>query len=229
MEEKPKKYISSWIAWSIIALAVGITGFATWYQWNQIDTITSSMTISIVKKSATTAKTATDANNTEWKTYTNTTYGYSIDYPPTLTYSETEIAKNVDFQTAAEKASQTACQARVEGSECPSGHEIAINVDVTAGTTNADDLTLSIEDIVNARVTKMTMAQNPVSTTLGGQPAFEGMSIGMFDSYNIVKKYNSHIYDLSLVCEATSPSLSNCKGNITTDQQKMIDSFKFTP
>lgn len=225
MEPTPKKHLSPWIAWSIVLLVAGAAGFATWFYWDKVDSA-SEFSVSVsTKKSADTAE-ETEATD-GWLTYTNTTYGYSIEYPPTLTYDETEAAKNVDFQTAAEKTSQTACQARVEGSECPSGHEIGINVDVNLGTTNEDDLTASIEDIVNMRVSKNTMAGTPAATTLGGQPAYEGMSVGMYDSYNMVTKYNSHIYDLSLICEATVPSLANCKAALTADQQRMISSFKF--
>jgi len=229
MEEKLKKHLSPFIAWGIVVLCAGVVGFAVWYYWNQIDSICNSINIVAVKKTdnADKTKTTTDTSATAtWKTYTNSTYGYSIQYPPTMTYRETESAKNIDFQTAEEKATFEACQTK-EATECITGHQIGINVDVTAGTTNADDLILSIEDIVNKRVERMIMAQNPVSTTLSQQPAYEGISIGMLESYNIVSKYNNHIYDISLICAVTAPSLENCKEALTADQQKMLASFKF--
>ena len=226
MEPTPKPHVSSMIAWSLIALFAGSLAFGIWMYSNQIDTIyAGSATISVThKKTAATKPTTTTTTTAEWLTYTNTTYGYSIQYPKELSYVESTDKKNVYFQTAAEKTAAAECATR-EATDCAPGNEIYIDVDVNAGTTNADDLTATLEEIVNTRVSH-TLLSDPVSTTLGGQTAFYGISTGMISRYNLITLNNNHVYDLTLKCEETTAA--KCKAAVTADQQKMIDSFTFT-
>ena len=105
MNQEPKKHLSPWIAWGIVILAAAATGFAVWWYWNDIDTISDiNITVTTKKASTDTTKATTDATK-DWKTYTNDEYGFSFKYPTTWTttensttstslYSQTDVKKD---------------------------------------------------------------------------------------------------------------------------------------
>lgn len=217
MEPTPKPPVSMWLWITLIIVAILGAAFFAWYflmgPGKKVATTTT--------PTATTTATKTAATS-DWLTYTNSTYGYSIQYPPTLSYTESDGTKNMYFQTAAEKAALAECSKR-EATECSPGNQIHISVDQTAGTTN-DETGKTLEEIVNMRKSQL-LSEIVEKTTLGGQPAWEGVENGLFTSYNAFTLYNDHVYDLTIPCDADS--LTACKAKITSDQQKMIDSFKF--
>jgi len=220
MEEKPKPAVRPWfwVVSIIIVLAGG--GFFTWYFLlgpGKASPATTTTTPS--------ATTSTTKSTDDWLTYTNTAYGYSIKYPKTLSYKEDNGTRYMYFQTAEEEAALEECSKR-EATECSTGKQINISVDANAGTTNEDYVTKTIDEIAANRVSANTWLAGPQKTTLGGQPAYEGIMSMLFTLYNMVTKYNSHIYDLTIMCD--SETLATCKAGITSDQQKMIDSFTFT-
>lgn len=89
MQPEPKKHISHAIAWSLIALVVGLVTFGTWIYFNQIsDIYDNTLTISISHKktvtkptTATTGSTATANATADWKTYEIEKLGLSFKYP----------------------------------------------------------------------------------------------------------------------------------------------------
>ena len=236
MQPTSKPHVSHVIAWSLIALFAGSLAFGIWMYSNQIDTIYSgSANLTVTSKKTTTTKPSAKTTDTTaaWLTYTNETYNYSIQYPKELSYVESTDKKSVNFQTAAEKTAAAECATRTE-SDCTFGNEIYIDVDVNASTTNSDDLTATLKAIADTRIGQKTLNADPTLTTLGGQTAYESVSAIMISKYNLFTKYNDHIYDLTINCDeavadATAETVSTkCKAVITTDQQKMIDSFTFT-
>lgn len=220
----PKPGVSKWLWIVLIVVALIGAGFFAWYYlMGPGKKVATSTTTPSTTPSSTTASIAT---TDDWLTYENTTYGYSIEYPKELTYTENDGTKNMYFQTAKEKTDLEACSKR-EATECNTGNQINISVDSAAGTTNnADDLTKTLDEIVQNRVKNTTLMPDPVKITLDGQPAYEGVMIGMFNFYNIISKYNNHIYDLTITCDGET--LTACKEKITDDQAKMISSFQFT-
>jgi hypothetical protein len=216
--EPTKPAISKWLWIILIVVAVIAAGFFSWY-----------FLMGPGKKTASTSTTTTSSKTTptassttaDWLTYTNSTYKYTIKYPKTLSYTEKDGTRNVYFQTAAEKAALTDCSTR-EGTECSVGKNIQITVDTTAGTTN-DETGKTLAEIVVMR--EKGLLSDAVATTLGGQPAYEGIQSGLVTSYNLFTTHNSHVYDLFIDCD--SGTFTVCKGTITSDQQKMIDSFSF--
>lgn len=222
--EPTKPVVSMWLWITLIIVVLIGGGFFAWYYLvgpgKKAATKTATPT-------ATPTATNTNSNSTAgWLTYTNIVYGYSIKYPSNLKYIEEDGAKYMHFYTAAEAAELAACQTRPE-TECGAGNEIYIAVDQNTGTTNADDVTKTLTEIVDARVVGGTLTSGYMSTTLGGQTAHEGLSTIMLSLYNIITKYNSRIYDLTINCE--EPTLPACKAKITPTQSEMISTFTFLP
>jgi hypothetical protein len=104
MDPAPKPAVSMWLWIVLIVVAVLGAGFFSWYylMGPGKKTVASTSTTPTATPSATTATSG-------WLTYTNSAYGYSIQYPPTLSYTEQDGTKVVFFQTAEEKATSTAC------------------------------------------------------------------------------------------------------------------------
>lgn len=97
MNQEGKKYLASWVAWLAIALAVGIVIFFYWRITSQTadiynNAIAASQQKSTKKAAATTGKTVTNPATTgstatttdvaadDWKTYTNKTYGFTLEF-----------------------------------------------------------------------------------------------------------------------------------------------------
>jgi hypothetical protein len=221
--EPTKPAVSMWL-WVVLIIVVLIGGVIfTWYY------LMGPGKYAATKTATTTTPAATNTNSDStsgWLTYTNATYGYSIKYPSNLSYTEEDGTKYMHFYTATEATELAACQTRPE-TECGAGNEIYIAVNQNAGTTNADDVTKSLVEIVDTRVAGGTLELGYVSTILGGQTAHEGVSTIMLSLYNIITKYNSNIYDLTINCE--EPTLPACQAKITPTQSEMISTFTFLP
>lgn len=217
MEEKPKKYISSWIAWSIIALAVGITGFASWYQWNQIDTITSSMSISVVKKSATTAKTATDVANTDWKTYTNDTYGFSFKYPKDWVVSEIPASATSNPGVALASPATVSNRSQWEAPQ----NDINITYAATVATDVVNVLNKLGATTIDDYVTKNNELTKIGTVNLGEVKGIDTIANGMAAYYNIYVVKNNHLYNVFF---NTVPS----KDKLTDTDNQILSTFQFT-
>lgn len=63
MNQETKKCLSPWIAWAIVLLVAGAAGFAVWYYWNQVDSISDFSVTVTTKTTPGTTKTKT-ANDT---------------------------------------------------------------------------------------------------------------------------------------------------------------------
>lgn len=94
MDQTQPKHLSPWIAWSIVILAFGIGLFCVWYYYFQVGVAwDNSVTnfLNIKHKTATPATTPTTTSTSataDWKTYTNSTYGFSFKYPKDWTVKE---------------------------------------------------------------------------------------------------------------------------------------------
>jgi hypothetical protein len=220
--EPTKPAVSKWLWITLIIVAIIGAAFLAWYFLMGPGKKTETKTATTA---TTTTPATTETSDTEgWLTYTNTAYGYSIRYPNTLSYTEEDGTKYMHFYTAAEASALAACQARPE-TECGAGNEIYIAADQNLGTTNADDITKTLAEIVSNRETNHSLTAGATATTLGGQPAYEGVSTIMLSLYNIITKYNAHIYDLTINCDVDT--LAACKAKVTPTQQLMINSFTF--
>ena len=80
MPQKLKKHLSPWIAWSLVVLAAAMAGFAVWACWFQIDTISDNIGNIGIKPVSAPSTTASTAATVDWKTYTNSTYGFQLTF-----------------------------------------------------------------------------------------------------------------------------------------------------
>lgn len=84
MEPTPKPHVSHWIAWSVIILVVGVAGFFGWRYFDEITTIYGNTFVASIRsyKKTTTATTATTTTDVtaDWKTYTNTEFGFTFTF-----------------------------------------------------------------------------------------------------------------------------------------------------
>ncbi|AKM81951.1 TPA: hypothetical protein DD449_02460 [Candidatus Berkelbacteria bacterium] len=97
MEPQEKKHVSHWIAWSVIALLVGIVAFGCWYFNDQISTIYDNTPLSSAKKTTKTTATPVETTTTptvvasspttttvvDWKTYNNSAYDFTMMFNDT--------------------------------------------------------------------------------------------------------------------------------------------------
>lgn len=162
MEQTPKKHVSHVIAWSLIALFAGSLAFGIWMYSNQIDTIyAGSVNLSVTHKKtaattgtttattgATTGTTTTD-NTADWKTYTDTTYGYSVKYPSNWVVNNSNL-KLIEFREKGKTYS-------IEATDI---YAIAISIDEKAQTKTALELANERKSIITvgtATVTETTI------------------------------------------------------------------------
>ncbi len=93
MDPNQPKHLSPWIAWSLVVLFAGISLFTTWYYYDQassaFDDSVTFFGINVGKnKTINTSTTASTSETADWKTYTNSAYGFSFKYPKDWTASE---------------------------------------------------------------------------------------------------------------------------------------------
>lgn len=113
MQPQPK-HLSPWIAWSLLALVIGIAAFFVWNYYNDAtaawdNSVFSSLptkhkttTTTTPATSTTTTSTSTTAN---WKTYTSTTNKFSFKYPTDWNVTNsTDSSGNVIFNAQSNSA-----------------------------------------------------------------------------------------------------------------------------
>lgn len=93
--EEPKKGMSAVLAIVIIIVIVLIVGGAIWYWYSKTavkDTANMDIPEKTTSASASASPSASGTDETVgWKTYSNSTYGFSINYPSDLTYTESSL------------------------------------------------------------------------------------------------------------------------------------------
>lgn len=218
---KEKKKTSVWLWIVLIIVLLGVLIFGYFYFLN----------LYMTPVPMPDPRNGFSSNNTNsissWKTYTNDVYGYTIKYPSTLTYIVSSDSKVTSFQSVEDKANYDECKNR-EGTECIMSTGISIGVDESVGTTGGDDISATLDQIVQKRISNQSLMANPQKTTLGGVSAYEGIGTGMFSYYSIICKNNDHVFDLTKMCNANPSTLLSCKTELTADEQQIIDSFTFS-
>ncbi|HSW99899.1 MAG TPA: PsbP-related protein, partial [Patescibacteria group bacterium] len=145
------------------------------------------------------ATTTTDPT-AEWKTYTNTTYSYSIKYPATLMLNNTH-SESIFFS--------------------PDGNANNQSFYIVIAPTN-----LSLTDLIAAQKTSKNITGEQ-SITLNGVAAYEAVDLGITSSYAILAVKNGYYYKL-IVASGNHDTLAANKAALTDTQKSMIASFKFT-
>ena len=149
-----------------------------------------------------------------WKTYTNTTYGYSVKYP--ADYS----AKDLSTQMLNIN----------ESSSSDSSLVVAISEDSAITGVN---ISQSLDNIVSQMGYKKSATTDLAITTLDSIVADESASQGIdTDNYSIIVKNNSHLYRISFenLPQTTGPNytLSDAKSQLSSVEKTMLSTFQFT-
>lgn len=232
-EPKPKT-IAPWLLIVFLIVLVGGGGYLAWYYFmgpgKAVKTSTTTTKTTDTTKTTTDTTTTAATSTADWKTYTNDTYEFSIKYPSTLTSELSNDGKTIVFESAQDKAEYDACKNR-DGVECLKKAQLVVNIDAyVSANANADVVSNTLEQIVENRVSHNVFAKDPQKTTLDGQPAYEGIELGMLSSYDVVSKVNNHVFDLTLVqnCSGNTVTLATCKTQASDTAKTMLSTFQFT-
>lgn len=194
----------------VLAVAVLIGGGAlTWvYAIGMPDTdISIQSPIKVSKKTTTTATipatTATTSATADWKTYTNTSAGYTIKYPANYKTSEVKTTVIAFGPTSG-----------YEGS-APLSIDSYKPVPVS-----------TLEQYIESE-TANSGIKDCAKTTLSGKVAYECLSLGMLNYYSIIADNNEYRCVLTFN-SGNSDTLAQNKTALTSIQKLMLSTFKFT-
>lgn len=199
---KPKSKIKLWIVLIIVVLiAVGYFGW-TYLGKSKTETITTPAT-------TTTTPAIAPVSTADWKTYTNTNYGFSLKYPST--YNVKEESKNIIFKSPEQK--NIALN--------------ALNVQINASMQEKEETwKLPLDEIVQKGIESKSIGI-PQKITLSGKSAYEGVSKGLINEYLIISKNNDNLYEL-LFESGNNNTLAENKSALTETQKTMLSTFQFT-
>lgn len=214
------------VIWTLAIAAVTILPSIWFWSWlnAQRATLAPSPAVNSTATTKTTA-TATPAATASTKTYADTAYGYSVQYPSGWTLdtsgrsTSSVYGNNAIYITSPATAQrQTAVRAAGGGMNTSVFADVVINyyatiADTYSGLGGAQPTTLQ------ALANTMT---DPVATTFAGQPAYEGIASGDASAYKILVQKNNHIYEIRVI-----GSGHDSKSDLTTTEQTVLSSFKF--
>ena len=160
------------------------------------------------KESATPSSTITPSATTDetasWKTYTNSTYGFTFKYPANLSKSDASSYTSNDG-------------AYVFDSSNPDTHIFSVE---------AEQSSLSLDAYV-AKAEADAVFSDKNALTIAGQSAYEGIDSGLINWYGVLVKKGNYIYHVAL--DASSPNtLAKAKSSLTATQKTILSTFQFT-
>ncbi len=150
---------------------------------------------------ATKTVTPTPDETTNWKIYSDEHFGFEVKYPTKYTVAITATEMDVSATFSIDGALQ-----------------------ITAIINSSNDLQL--DDFVRAQA-QQSLLRDYKKMTFMGQPAYEGVSMGLVNSYEIIVKNQKYIYILILNTN-NKDALSELKAGLTPEQNQILSTFKFT-
>lgn len=210
-----------WVVLLTVIITGGLVGGGTYYYENQklnsnkselqtqIDTLGAKVseqtkTISDLNTAATATSnvTATTDPTATWKTYSDTTVGYSIKYP--TDYRSTDVKSTV--VTLGPSAGYDSAPVSIDATKpVPS-----VTLDTyIKNRTNADGLISGCQKLI-----------------LADKPAYECVDLGMTSNYVIISANNGYIF--TILFNTNKDTLALNKAALTTTQKNMLASFLFT-
>ena len=189
----------------IVAITAGVVGYLFAKKTNAPATEPVATQPVAVQQPTTEAVVTQPADETaDWKTYTNTKYGFEFKYPQS--YSIQDIKEGI---VAVKSMSNSG----------PANLNVQINQE---GSLNS----LSLDEIMQAKL-KSSSTANVQKITIAGQPAYEGVSLGMVSSYAVYLKNGNNFFEL-MFDTGNRNTLAENKAGLSEDQKTMLSTFKFT-
>jgi hypothetical protein len=164
--------------------------------------------------SAATVKTTT-VSTADWKTYTSTSYAYSLKYPSGWSVDSTDIA-NISLISPESDKQNKECISPCEGS--------VPDINIRYYASVADDEQNKGNNLgaktLNELIQKDSLRESLGTTKLGGVSATQVLDGGFSSYYSVYAENNSHLYAVSLVRKSSKSSLSAI-------ERAILASFKF--
>lgn len=212
-----------WVVLFTVIISGGLVGGGIYYYeknkidseksnlQTQIDTLNTKIndqtkTIADLNAAKTTSPTTTTTTTTDptatWKTYAETTVGYSIKYP--TDYRSTEIKSTViAFGPSA-------------------GYDSApISIDATKPVPSQ-----TLDTYIKNRTNADGAISGCQKLTLADKPAYECMDLGMTSNYVVITANNGYIF--TILFNTNKDTFALNKAALTTVQKNMLASFLFT-
>ena len=210
---------------AIISTAV-VVCVGTWYYFDQkaqvdIKSLTATKTdlqkqITDLKKDSETA-TKTTGEYSGWKTYTSESYNYSVKYPSTYVLDSSDT-KHVHFYTASAWSELQDLLAKGAVTEGPTPAVTTSYYGALSDFDNGDPTKRgSLADLVS----DTNIFSNVQTTTFAGISGYSAVENGLVESFEYLLLKNNHLYKIS------APNV-NAKTSLSTDAEKIINSFTFT-
>lgn len=170
------------------------------------------------KKTATATTTTTTPSTpkdetADWKTYENSTYGFSFKYPKSLVLNDQSTKDSNKFVSLA-TADNPSKQALFNVLINPSEQE------------NTQTWKLGLDEILQAKINNTSISEQK-KTTLATKPAYEGLDLGIVTSYMIFAKNGDNLFEL-LFGLTDKDTLEAAKATLTSTQKNILSTFKFT-
>lgn len=206
-----------WKVFISIIITIAVVGGGTFYvMQRQINSIRSDNQTRVddlnkqikTLQSATSSTTATTPTTTDetagWKTYTNTTYGFSFKYPSNLTKTDASSYTANDG-------------AYIDDSSSPDKHIFSVE---------AEQSSLSLDAYI-AKAETDAVFNGKTALTIAGQTAYEGIDSGLINQYGILVKKGNYIFHI--VLDASDPdTLVKAKSSLSATQKTILSTFQFT-
>lgn len=220
MENEPKHKVDLYMTILLVlvsALIFGVLGFAYGQQIAKESAALESSTASVnypSESTATTSATASSVTSTsasatasttstaDWKTYTNSEYGFSFKYPGDYTKNDLENGVAINSGTSG-------------GYERP-------NL-ITVQKTKTDKTFAQFLQTLNDGRTFFEQT----ATTFAGKSAYEGVDAGLVNSYGVYTESNGNIFGITLE-SGNKDTLTENKSALTETQKTILSTFQFT-
>lgn len=156
-----------------------------------------------ISPTPTPTKTATPTpdETANWKIYSDEHFGFEVKYPTKYAIVITATEMDVSATFSIDKVLQ-----------------------ITAIVDSSNDLQL--DNFVKAQAQQLLL-RDYKKITFMGQPAYEGVGMGLVTSYEIIVKNQGYIYILILNTN-NKDALSELKAGLTPEQNQILSTFKFT-
>jgi len=170
-----------------------------------------------------TAKNTTDSTADSyagWKTYSSSTYGFSLRYPSTWTLTENGGSNADQSVVSIASPETTAAFEAADGQEGAYADDLSVYYYVSV----SDEVENKTNNFGATTIPQLITTNNAITkigtVTLGGAPATDVIWGGLSAYYTILSGHNNHLYKLFF-------SNISEKGQLTNIESQIISSFQY--